>query len=158
AVLDDALVELETGHRAADAVESSGSDCWTRAQFLAQREQLAREWQPRDGIELTLIDAMAQTLIMKTFWMKRMIVLDALESSDGITSELQLPRVSAFQAIEQAAAMMDRFDRMFMRALRQLRDLRRYATSVVVQRAEQVNVGQQQVNVTAGKDVCDGQE
>jgi len=158
AVLDDALAELETGHHAAEAVESTGSDCWMRAQFLAQREQLAGEWEPRDGIELTLIDAMTQALTLKTFWMKRMVVMDALESSDGTTSQLRLPRVSAFQAIEQAAAMTDRFDRMFMRALRQLRDLRRYMPSIVVQRAEQVNVGQQQVNVTAGKDVCDGRE
>ena len=84
--------------------------------------------------------------------MQRMIALDALESTDGATSQLQLPRVNAFQAIDQAAAMVDRFDKLFMRALRQLRDLRRYTPTVVVQRAEQVNVGQQQLNLASGGD------
>ena len=51
------------------------------------------------------------------------------------------------QAIDQCAAMTDRFNRIFMRALRQLRDLRRYAPQVVVKSAGQVNVGGQQVNV-----------
>ena len=53
--------------------------------------------------------------------------------------------------------MVDRFDRMFMRALRQLRDLRRYMPTVVVQRAEQVNVGQQQLNVAGGNDNGNGE-
>jgi hypothetical protein len=55
-------------------------------------------------------------------------------------------------AIDQAAGMVDRFNRMFMRALRQLRDLRRY--TVVIQSAEQVNVGQQQVNVAASPEAA----
>ena len=51
------------------------------------------------------------------------------------------------EAIEQAMAMGDRFNRIFLRTLRALRDLRRYAPTVVVQNAGQVNVGGQQVNV-----------
>jgi hypothetical protein len=46
--------------------------------------------------------------------------------------------------------MADRFNRMFLRTLRQMRDLRRYGTPVVIQNAGQVNVaanGGQQVNV-----------
>jgi hypothetical protein len=46
--------------------------------------------------------------------------------------------------------MADRFNRMFLRVLRQMRDLRRYSSPVVIQNAEQVNVaadGGQQVNV-----------
>jgi hypothetical protein len=57
------------------------------------------------------------------------------------------PRISDSEAIGQAAAMADRFNRMYMRTLRALRDLRRYAPTVVVQNAGQVNVGGQQVNV-----------
>jgi hypothetical protein len=52
------------------------------------------------------------------------------------------------KAVEQAAAMVDRFNRIFLRTLRALRDLRRYSPTVVVQNAEQVNVGRRQVNVT----------
>jgi hypothetical protein len=56
--------------------------------------------------------------------------------------------VTGFQAVEQAGAMVDRFNRIFLRTLRALRDLRRCPPPVVVQNAGQVNVGQQQVNVT----------
>ena len=44
--------------------------------------------------------------------------------------------------------MVERFHRMYLRSFRALRDLRRYAPSVVVQNAGQVNVGGQQVNVS----------
>ena len=57
------------------------------------------------------------------------------------------PRVSDVEAIEQAAAMMDRFNKIFLRSLRALRDLRRYCRLVIVQNARQVNVGGQHVNV-----------
>jgi hypothetical protein len=56
--------------------------------------------------------------------------------------------VSEHQSTEQAAAMVERFHRMYLRSFRALRDLRRYAPSVVVQNAGQVNVGGQQVNVS----------
>lgn len=44
-------------------------------------------------------------------------------------------------AIDQAANMVDRFNRIFVRAIRQLRDLLRYTPQVVVKSAGQVNVG-----------------
>jgi hypothetical protein len=40
--------------------------------------------------------------------------------------------------------MVDRFNRIFLRTLRALRDLRKHAPTVVVQNAGQVNVGEQQ--------------
>jgi hypothetical protein len=60
------------------------------------------------------------------------------------------PIVTASQAVEQTAGMADRFNRMFLRTLRALRDLRRYSPTVIVQNAGQVNVGEQQVNVSGG--------
>jgi hypothetical protein len=145
AVVDDAVGEIETGHHAAAAVETGSGGCWQRAQFLAVRESLARDWQPQSGIEWSLVDSMTQALSMKAHWLQRMLAIDALETVDEPLSTSQLPRMDVAKAIDQAAQMADRFDRMFMRALRQLRDLRRY--TVVVQHAEQVNVGQQQINV-----------
>jgi hypothetical protein len=44
--------------------------------------------------------------------------------------------------------MVDRYSRMFVRVLRALRGLRLYAGPVIVQKAGQVNVGGQQVNVS----------
>ena len=49
--------------------------------------------------------------------------------------------------MEQAAAMVDRFNRLFLRTLRALRDLRRYEAPVNVGMAGQVNIAGQQVNV-----------
>ena len=59
----------------------------------------------------------------------------------------QPPRMDIAAAMEQSAAMADRFHRLFMRTLRALRGLRRYAPPVLVQNAGQVKVGGQQVNV-----------
>jgi hypothetical protein len=60
----------------------------------------------------------------------------------------ETPRVTEAQAVEQAGAMVDRFNRIFLRNLRALRDLRRCPQPIFVQNAGQVNVGQQQVNVS----------
>jgi hypothetical protein len=47
--------------------------------------------------------------------------------------------------------MVERFNTMFLRTLKALRDLRRQVPGVVVQTAGQVNIGGQQVNVAAGE-------
>jgi hypothetical protein len=50
---------------------------------------------------------------------------------------------------QQAAEMADRFNRLFLRTLRQLRDLRRYSVPIQINNPEQVNIpagGGQQVN------------
>ena len=46
--------------------------------------------------------------------------------------------------------MAERFNGMFLRTLKALRDLRRQVPGVVVQNAGSINVGQQQLNVSAG--------
>ena len=148
-IKEAAYQELASGHGPAKAVESSEQTCWKRAQFLALRDDLANQWRPRGGIEWALIDMMAQALTLQTFWTHRLVMLDVLEWPDPPSKEMakfQPPRIGQSMAMDQAAGMVDRFNRMFMRALRQLRDLRRY--TVVIQSAEQVNIGQQQVNVT----------
>lgn len=63
------------------------------------------------------------------------------------------PRQEAADAIEQAQRLADGYHRQYMRTLRQMRDLRRYAPPVIVNNGGQVNVaanGGQQINV--GKD------
>jgi hypothetical protein len=54
---------------------------------------------------------------------------------------------SEHEALEQAAAMVDRYNKIYLRSLRALRDMRRDAPKVVVQNASQVNVGAQQINM-----------
>ena len=46
--------------------------------------------------------------------------------------------------------MVERFNGIFLRTLKALRDLRRQVPGVVVQNAGSINVGQQQLNVSAG--------
>ena len=57
------------------------------------------------------------------------------------------PYQSEADGIEQAHRLADGYNRQFLRVLRQLRDLRRYSP-VVIQNAQQVNVGNQQLNVS----------
>jgi hypothetical protein len=147
--------ELHTGHRAAKAMEGYHSDPWRRARFLAVREDLARAWRPRNGMELQLIDTMAQAQTAMFFWQERLTDYMLYEAQTQRRDVQEFgkwnpPRISDADAIEQAAAMVDRFNRIYLRTLRALRDLRRYTPAVIVQNAGQVNVGGQQVNVTSG--------
>jgi hypothetical protein len=57
------------------------------------------------------------------------------------------PYQSEADAVDQAHRLADGYNRQFLRVLRQLRDLRRYAP-LVIQNAQQVNVGNQQVSVS----------
>lgn len=150
-VKDAARKELASGHRAARTIEHD-SRPWERAQFLALRAAFREEWQPRGGVEAALIDAMAQAYTGYLTWLER---LDVQATSEGSVEDHQLkergyyltPRVTTVQAMEQSAAMVDRFHRMFVRSLRALRELRRDSRHVIVQQAGQVNVGSQQINV-----------
>src|SRR5216684_660242 len=145
--------ELQCGHRAARAMEGVESDCWQRAQFLAVRSELAKGWQPRNGVEWQLIDAMAQAQTAMFFWMRQLVIVSSLRAARQKREIVErgtydLAQVSEFETVNQAGAMIDRFNKIFLRTLRALRDLRRYTPAVIVQNAGQVNVAGQQVNVT----------
>lgn len=144
--------ELASGHRAALAVECTTlGNAWKRAQFLAVRAAFLEEWQPANGGESLMVDMLAQTYASYLFWLEQLQIYTQSEAS---TQEHKLkqdgyydaPRLTTKEAIEQAAAMVDRFNRLFLRTLRALRDLRRYAPQVTIQNAGQVNIGAQQVN------------
>jgi hypothetical protein len=152
----EALDELQSGNRAARVLEGFCSEAWQRAQFLALREDLAQGWQPRTGMEWQLIDVMAQAQTAMFSWLEQLSTrasIEVMQENSNIKrqGEWNPPRVSRHQAIEQAAGMADRFNKMFLRTLRALRDLRRYTPTVIVQNAGQVNVGGQQVNVSTNE-------
>jgi hypothetical protein len=149
--LDEARDELMSGHRSAKAVETHGGP-WQRAQFLAILQAFIDAWEPRGGIEAALIDSLAQAYTSQLFWQARLTVLSSTEAQRqdrGLKQrgEWEPPTVDAAAAIDQAAAMVDRFNRLFARTLRALRDLRRYTPQVVVQNVGQLNLAQSQVNV-----------
>ena len=166
--------EFESGHRAAEAFEPINymQDAWNRASYLGLRESLCEEWQPRGGIELTMIDAIAQAWLQLQYWtkesVKRAQTTPRRENFDFIQwkewhsrnknakqwqeGHWDLPYVEEQEAIEHAAQMADRWQKMYFRAIRSLRDWRRYAPPITINNANQVNIatdGGQQVNVSS---------
>jgi len=149
----EAYDELVSGHRAALALCWNDSP-WQRARFLAIRQAFVDEWQPRGGIELTLIDQMAQAHSLYLHWIEQAHMQASLEASSFDRQISQNGRwkprqISAAESLDQSGQMAERWQKLFVRALRALRDLRRHAPPVVLAGpGSQVNVGQQQINTT----------
>jgi hypothetical protein len=146
--------ELRSGHRAARMLESGVGTCWERARFLALRTELAEEWQPRNALEHLLLDQMAQFQTLLEHGLKTLIAhttLAALGQKRALEGRgrYEPPRLSDAEAQDRAAGMVERCHRLYLRTLRALQDLRRLQPPVIVRRAGQVNVAQQQINVAA---------
>jgi len=145
--------ELECGKR---GVRVAGYDPspYALAQYLVIRDSFADQWQPQGGIESAMIEMLAVAFSLQLYWSgiahdRAMRVHDA--QRDQLrryeSSGWKSPYQSEADAVDQAHRLADGYNRQFLRVLRQLRDLRRY-TPVVIQNAQQVNVGSQQVNVS----------
>jgi hypothetical protein len=169
----EARNEVESGHLASKAMTpvQHMRDAWTVGCYLGLRESLAAEWQPRGGIEMNLIDMMAQAFLQFQYWTEQTITrsqteprLEAYEYTEWkryrrestpkgwARGHWDIPYVSEQDALEHAAQMADRWNRIYMRTLRNLRDLRRYSVPVTINNPQQVNIatdGGQQVNVKA---------
>jgi hypothetical protein len=162
--------ELRSGHRAAELVEVSGSTPWDRARFLAVRQELIDGWQPRNAAEQHLVDQLTQIQTAYEFWLGKLMpgatrearhearAREAREQAwRGQGLESAPPAAvcdhsnqvgpTGFEIVEQAAAMVDRFQRMYLRTARVLHNLRKGPQPVFVQNAGQVNVGHKQVNL-----------
>jgi hypothetical protein len=167
----EAAKEFETGHRAAEAFEPVDymTDAWNRASYLGFRESLCEEWQPKGGVELSMIDAVAQAWLQLQFWTKESVKRASTRPREENRqfaewkkwrnkAEKQwddgywdIPYVYEQEAINQAAQMADRWQRMYFRAIRNLRDWRRYTPQVTINNPAQVNIandGGQQINVS----------
>jgi hypothetical protein len=144
--------DLKSGLRAAEALGGSPQE---RARFLAIRQALASQWQPRGGLEWQLIDTLAQAQASWLTWLQAVTLFAASDSlfdagmgNRGRPKETT-PRLSTAEAIDRAAALAERFNRIALRTLRALCSLRLCSPRVIVRAAGQVNVGRQQVNVAA---------
>lgn len=152
-VRESADDELESGRRAAKVAGDNASP-YALAQFLAIRDQFADQWQPQGGIESAMIDMLTLSFSLQMYW-SGLAHDRALRVHDEQRKQLKryessgwkAPYQSEADAIEQAHRLADGYNRQFLRVLRQLRDLRRY-TPVVIQNAQQVNVGNQQMNIS----------
>ena len=149
----EAVDELQTGRRAAHGVHAK--EPIELARFYSIRDAFMDDWEPRGGVESALIEMLAQSFTLYLYWTE-ISHGRAVEAADEHEEDVnrhgfkgwQSPRQHIAEAIEQAHMMADRYNRMFLRTLRQMRDLRRYAPPVIVNNGGQVNVGQQQVNVS----------
>jgi hypothetical protein len=144
--------ELRNGHRAGRTVETTNGGCWERAQFLALRAELEEEWRPRGALERQLIDQLAQHRTLMERWQTTLTLWTGLTSERASRAARSLepyepPRLSDAEAIEHAARMVERFSRLYLHTLRELREQRRQARPVVVRGARQVNIAGQQVNL-----------
>lgn len=131
--------------------ETLGHDTpWGRAQFFAVLQGFEDEWQPRGGVERALLGTLAHAFCVSLYWsgqvQQRGTVPPTVRKREG----WEPPTVSEAEAIDQAAGLADRFNRIMIRTLRALRDLRRYTGPVTINGATQVNIGGQQVNTTGG--------
>lgn len=169
---DEGRKEFESGHLAANIAFPVGymKQVWNIARYLGVRESFIAEWQPKGGIEIALIDIMTQSYFQWQYWLEQTVKRSETRERDEHPEyvEWQIrrknnnyqpswsdgfwlrPTVSEKEALENAVQLADRWNRIFMRTLRQLRDLRRYSP-VTINNPNQVNIatdGGQQVNVS----------
>ena len=163
--------EFESGHAAANITFPVGymKQLWNIAKYIGVRESFIDEWNPKGGIEVALIDMLAQSYFQWQFWLEETVKRSQTKEHQehpeysrwkahrqqenkfyGIEDGYWFrPLVSEKEAVEHAVQMTDRWNRIFMRTLRQLRDLRRYAP-LTINKANQVNIaadGGQQINM-----------
>ena len=167
--------EFYSGHLGANISFPVGymKQVWNIARYLGVRDSFIDDWQPNGGIEMSLIDMLTQSYFQWQYWLEQTVKRSVTRErethpeysrwmakrekemrADGWTDGYWLrPTVSEQQALEHSVQMADRWNRIYMRTLRQLRDLRRYAP-VTINNPTQVNIaadGGQQVNVAEEK-------
>lgn len=167
----EAMDEFESGHLASKALAPVHfmRTAWNVASYLGVRESLVEDWQPSGGMELMLIDMLAQAFLQYQYWLRESVMRTQTEPRQEAPEYTEwkkykreqhksmgwnpgywdIPYVHEQEAVEHAAQMADRWNRIYMRTLRNLRDLRRYSP-VTINNPQQVNIaadGGQQVNI-----------
>jgi hypothetical protein len=118
-------------------------------------EAYMEAWKPRNAIEQSLVETLVQAQLCYMRWLSVACVTaehtcNAIEPRNKEEEKWLPPRLSAAETIDKAMATADRFNRLCLRTLRQMRDLRRYSVPVTINNPRQVNIaadGGQQVNV-----------
>ena len=145
--------QLATGARTSEAVFPNATPM-QRAQHCVLREEMEDGWQPRNGIEHALVDMLAITFGLWLHWTEIAhtwatgFIEDNIKNTYTGGLNWKSPRVDEAEAVDKAHRLADGYNRQFLRTLRQLRDLRRYVPPVIVNNGGQVNVANQQVNVS----------
>jgi hypothetical protein len=124
-----------------------------KARLLHIRDAFMDSWQPRNAIEQVMVDTLVEAYILFQYWMgvshQRAVYIHEKQEREIKRFEAakwKSPFQSEADGIDQAQRLADSHNRMFLHTLRQMRDLRRY--TVVIQNPNQVNIGEQQINVS----------
>ncbi|HVG29295.1 MAG TPA: hypothetical protein VM864_06190 [Pyrinomonadaceae bacterium] len=139
----EAQREFMTGHLAATVFEPVDwmRSAWKRAKFLGVRDTFIDEYEPEGGVEIALVDTMAQAYFLQLHWTeesvrrtnadprrhsyeyekweqyKRSAAKAQMWESSGYW---EIPYASELECQEQAVKMADHFSRLFQRTVRAL--------------------------------------
>jgi hypothetical protein len=127
---------------------------WQRARFLAIRDSFAANTPPRNGIEAALLDTAAEAFGDYLEWSEHLHMQASSEvesERSGLERDRQWrpSRLSMAEAIEQSSKLAERAHARFLRTVKMLHELQRSTPTLYVGSAGQINVGQQQVNMSA---------
>jgi len=164
--------EFLSGHLSANIAFPEGymKQVWNIARYMGVRDSFIQDWKPTGGIEFSLIDMLTQAYFQWQFWIEQTVTRSLTrereqhpeysrwlaqrekeQRAEGWAGgHWYRPFVTEQQALEHSVQMADRWNRIYMRTLRQLRDLRRYS-QVTINNAGQVNIaaeGGNQVNLS----------
>jgi len=138
----EATREFMTGHLAATVFEPVDwmRSAWKRAKFLGVRDSFLDEYQPEGGVEIALVDTMAQAYFLQLHWTEEAVrrtnadprrhsyeyqkweryKREAAKAQMWDAGFWEIPYASEVQLQEQAVRMADHFSRLFQRTVRQL--------------------------------------
>jgi hypothetical protein len=129
---------------------------YKRAQFSVMLDAFIKAWQPRNVIERSLVETLVQAHVAYNSWLGAAVAAtehsgyaaEAIESKARQHENWNPPRLTSGESIESALMMADRFNRLLLRTLRQMRDLRRYTMPLTINNPAQVNIneGGHQIN------------
>ena len=139
---EEGWLEFETGHLATTVFQHAGwmRQAYERAKFLAVRNSFVDEYQPEGGIELALVDVMAQSYFLYLHWPKESVtrtktdvrrqtdeyrLWEAFKRETGrdemwYPGKWELPYATEIESQEQAVKMADHFSRLFQRSVKSL--------------------------------------
>ena len=151
-VNERAREELKSGMQAASVVAECQAPI-AYARFLARREALIEEWQPRGGQEMQLVETLAQLQMLQDHWMQICVqrtMFDAQEESRKIkmNGKWEIMPIGKDALMEQSHEMLSRVNAMSLRTIRALRDLRRYSAQIIINNPQTVNLAQDHATQT----------
>ena len=139
---EEARREFAAGHLAATVFEPVDwmRSAWERAKFLGVRDSFVDEYQPEGGVEVALVDTMAQAYFLQLHWTRESVKRTKVdprrhndeyrqwqrykaEACDGQmwdSGHWEIPYASELECQEQAVRMADHFSLLFQRTVRQL--------------------------------------